>query len=133
MYFEWLEDYSVNVKIIDEQHKMFLQTLNKLYDATLHFDGKEKIAEVFNELSEYIFFHFTTEEKYFDQFHYGDAIEHREEHRKFKEKIEEFKQKMPNSSEGYFDLIDFLENWLVNHIHDMDKKYVKCFNDHGLY
>jgi hemerythrin len=31
-----------------------------------------------------------------------------------------------------FDLIDFLEDWLINHLLDMDQKYKKCFHDHGL-
>jgi hemerythrin len=30
------------------------------------------------------------------------------------------------------DLLDFLEDWLVDHLNGQDKKYTECFNKNGL-
>lgn len=133
MYFEWLSDYSVAVKIIDEQHKMFLNTLNKLYDLAIHAQDESKMKEVFEELSNYSSFHFATEEKYFNEFHYEGIVEHQEAHRQFKERLMGFERRISDLQKNSFDLVDFLEHWLVDHIHNLDKKYAKCFHEHGLF
>ena len=31
-----------------------------------------------------------------------------------------------------FELVDFLEDWLINHLMIVDRKYIKCFHEHGL-
>jgi len=47
------------------------------------------------------------------------------------EEIEqEYKEDKITSS---FNLADFLEEWLGIHLNGMDKKYVKCFHEHGLF
>lgn len=41
-------------------------------------------------------------------------------------------QKNNDSLENGFELLDLLEDWLVDHLAVMDKKYTACFNEHGL-
>jgi hemerythrin len=31
------------------------------------------------------------------------------------------------------EFMDFLTDWLVDHLETEDQKYVKCFHDHGLF
>jgi hypothetical protein len=31
-----------------------------------------------------------------------------------------------------FDLVDYLEDWLIGHLAEYDQRYVQCFHDHGL-
>ena len=43
------------------------------------------------------------------------------------------KEKYPEPTIDFaFELVDFLEDWLINHLMTVDQKYVKCFHDHGL-
>lgn len=132
-YIEWSNNYSVGVELIDDQHKHFVGIMNMLYKE-IQTKSTDRIPLIINELVAYADTHFETEEKYFDEFKYDGTQEHKEEHKKLREKINEFLSHKDNDSlEFAFELLDFLENWLVDHLANMDKKYTKCFNDHGLH
>jgi hemerythrin len=134
MAFLWNDDYLLGIQIIDEQHKWFVNTLSELEEAlTKSVDIQSKIETIFNKLEAYAQFHFATEEKYFDEFGYEGSTEHKAEHKKFKEKLADIrKQYLTNQLDTAFDLADYLEDWLLNHLATMDKKYVECFHSHGL-
>lgn len=132
----WMDEYSVNIKLIDDQHKHFLGIMDEVYDAFSAINSATIMGHVIEELVEYTNIHFSTEEKYFDEFN-CDNIEkeaHKMRHREFTEKVLELKGKYEG---GQTDLvaetIDMLENWLIQHIMTYDKKYTACFNEHGLY
>jgi hemerythrin len=130
----WKDEYNLGIEIIDKQHHKFVETLNLLFEAINRQEAKEKLQEVFKGLDDYINFHFQTEEKYFDEFNYDGSAEHKAKHQEFREKMQSFKNQIAeNEMEISFSLIDYLEDWLVNHLADMDKKYVSCFKDHGLF
>ncbi|MEK7167950.1 MAG: bacteriohemerythrin [Patescibacteria group bacterium] len=126
--FIWKEEYSVGVEEIDKQHQRFFQILEELYRAVLENQTKKQKGKIFQDLEDYVSVHFKTEEKYFDLFHYEEAEEHEAEHDKFMAKMEEFKKKEDVS----FGLLDFLEDWLVNHLASVDQRYVECFKKNGL-
>jgi len=130
----WSKKISVNVKEIDDQHKHFLGILNNLYDAIYKIKLKEKLGELLNELSDYTDIHFATEEKYFDQFHYDLADEHKKEHNQLKAKVAQFNERFKTEGEDVAaELVDFLEDWLLDHLENQDKKYSKFFNEQGLF
>jgi hemerythrin len=132
-YIEWQPEYSVGVKLIDDQHKHFMDTLNKLY-STIQNNEVESLNKIISELVSYTKTHFSTEEKYFKKFHYEEAAIHIAEHKRLIAKVDEFvKRKKENPLTVSFELLDFLENWLVGHLAMMDKRYTKCFNDNGLF
>ena len=55
------------------------------------------------------------------------------EHLKFIERIEKFKNEFEKGNGVLsFDLIDFLKNWLLNHILKVDMKYVPFLKSKGL-
>jgi len=133
---KWDNKLSVNVEEIDEQHKNFINILNKISNAVNKKNIAEDLEKFLNELILYANFHFSTEEKYFDKFNYEGSKEHKAEHQQIKNKIKEFVSKKESKNADiyivYFDLLDFLADWLVNHLKNMDMKYIKCFNDNGL-
>ena len=136
MIIPWKEEYSVKVKEIDDQHQYFIKILSDIYTSITEKKKEREILDLFKELSNYANLHFKTEEKYFDQFNYELADEHKEEHRKLKNEIKKFNKRYQKDSKKTFEitteLIDFLENWLVDHLANQDQKYVKCFSEHGL-
>ena len=134
MAIEWSQEYSVNVKEIDEQHKVFLSILKDLYNSIYQMDVEQNIDHIMAQVLNYIKFHFATEEKYFDMFSYDGKIPHIEAHREFESKIIEIRKNIEiNKESPTVALADLMENWLVAHINSVDKKYTKCFNDHGLF
>lgn len=135
MVVEWNINMSVGVKEIDDQHKTFVGIMNDLYN---HFNKGDlqmnAIMDIVKQLENYSKFHFATEEKYFDMFDYEGAEEHKKVHQDLLRRFMEIKGLIEKEgSEKITDLIDFLEDWLVNHLEIYDKKYTKCFHEHGLY
>ncbi|HOX96469.1 MAG TPA: bacteriohemerythrin [Candidatus Woesebacteria bacterium] len=129
----WEDKLSVGVEVIDTQHKKFIELLNELSEAITSMKTSETIEKILDGLDQYAVYHFETEEKYFKEFHFEGAEEHIREHRNFVEKLGEIKK-------GYntdrlkmsIKLVEFMTDWLINHLEMMDRKYVECFSQHGL-
>jgi hemerythrin len=134
MVIEWKEEYSVNVQEIDAQHKRFIGLMDKLYTASGNFTITEVLGKILDELLDYAQLHFKTEEKYFDKFNYALSEEHKSKHKELLSKIEYFlKAHLELNKDVSFELLDFLEDWLVDHLSTQDKKYMICFNENGLF
>lgn len=129
----WKKQFSVNVKEIDAQHNKIIDYINELHSAMSGGKGKEILGDILEKLAGYTVEHFSTEEKYFDKYKYVLSVTHKLEHNKFVQKVVEFKK-------GYIEgnlilsveLMEFLKNWLCEHILGSDKLYTKCFNENGL-
>lgn len=131
---EWEEKYSVGVLEIDNQHKKLFDVINELLDAINENKPKEHLSSIIDTLLKYKKFHFETEEKYFKEFNYEDRDDHTLRHREFSDNLTALREKHPEFSiEFAFDLVDFLENWIIAHLMKADQKYKKCFNEHGLH
>jgi len=134
----WKDQYSVQVKEIDEQHKKLLIIINQLYEAIKSQSSHKNLVTLVKELIDFSEYHFTTEEKYFDLCNYEDKEPHKKEHQKFKEKILTTYNTCRSSEcqgqelEIAFELIDFMEDWFVEHFISMDQKYIPCFKKYGL-
>jgi methyl-accepting chemotaxis protein/hemerythrin len=131
-HFEWKKEYSVNVKVMDAQHQKLFKIVDDLYQAILGGASKEAMPEIFKQLNDYTSFHFASEEKYFKDFGYGEAAGHIALHEEFKRDLFKMEARLGDKDFNAFELLDFLENWWVNHVLDVDKRYSETFNEHGL-
>lgn len=130
----WDQSCSVGVKEIDTQHRAIFEIINRLYALMQANKDSESLSSIVQELMDYARYHFSTEEKYFDQFHYPDKETHIKAHHTYKEKVSQFVKDYANSKTVLsFDIIDFLEDWWLDHIKGLDKQYTDCFHNHGLY
>lgn len=133
MKLQWEDKYSVGVKAIDDQHKTMFETINTLVDVLASVPQKADVDNIIQRLVEYKKFHFQTEEKYFDEFNYEGSEEHKQKHREFNQNLEALVKKHGDDSISMaFELVDFLENWLLDHLMTEDQRYVECFTSHGL-
>lgn len=127
-FMKWNPDYSVNNKIIDDQHKNLIKILNKLYQGFMEKKHLDILIDVVNELEDYTKCHFKTEEDLFVKNNYIGAIEHKKEHDDFVNQVKDFKAEyMRNPGCLTYKLMTFLKNWIVNHINQTDKKYMVMF------
>lgn len=132
-YMAWKEIYSVNVKEIDEQHKKLIGMINELHGAMKMGKGKEVTAVILKEMIDYAASHFATEEKYMSKFGFPGYAQHKDEHDAFTRKIMDFKVKYDEGSVALsFEVMDFLEDWLLKHIQGTDRQYGPFFNEKGL-
>jgi hemerythrin len=130
---QWNDSLSVNVVEIDKQHQKLIGMINDLHDAMLQGKGKDILGKTVNGLISYTGSHFKTEERYFDQFGYPEANNHKKEHSDFITKVSEFKNGFEKGKLGLtIEIMNFLSDWLRNHINGIDKKYGPFFNAKGL-
>jgi len=131
---EWKEEYSLGLQEIDNQHIKLIELINRLYDAFIKRQQSDEVIKVIVELSEYIDVHFSTEEVYFKRFNYAETTEHIKEHHFFIEKVKEFQTQVKENKGRYvFNIINFLQDWLVNHVTVTDKKYIECLKKNGVF
>jgi hemerythrin-like metal-binding protein len=131
--FTWLPEFSVGVKEIDEQHKQLVSIMNTLFNSIDDVVAEQTIKDIVNQVVAYAQYHFATEEKYFDLFGYENTEEHKASHKKLLGYVTDYLS-LPHEStkQSCLGLLDYLQDWLNEHLFYEDKKYTKCFNEHGL-
>ncbi len=129
----WSNMLATGVKEIDEQHKKLIDLINQLNDAMHAGKGHEALAKVLSELVSYTLYHFGTEERLMGQHHYEDSPAHKSEHHKFVATVGDFKKKFDSGSAMIsVEIMNFLRDWLSNHIMKTDKKFGQALNKLGV-
>lgn len=125
--------FSVNIKEIDVQHKKLVELINLLHDAMKAGQGKDALGKVLNELISYTVSHFGTEERLFQQHGYPDIAKHKKEHEDLKKKAIELKTEFEKGAAMITpNVLNFLRDWLTNHIMKVDKAYSAFLNGKGV-
>ena len=118
---------------MDEEHKGFIGTINKVIVARQHDYSQGEVEEVLSELVKFAKEHFKAEEAYMSKFEYPDYLLHYNEHLNFSLHMIIYNNQVINGEYKILDeLYKYLQEWLVHHIQKTDKKYTKCFNKNGL-
>jgi len=131
----WNEKLSVGVKVLDDDHKKLVGMLNQLYDAIQSGHGKDSLSKTLDGLVDYTKTHFAREESFFAQTQYGASTAHKKEHDDLTKQVLEVQQKFKAGATGCLSLevMNFLKNWLVNHIQGSDQKYGPHLNSKGIH
>lgn len=121
---KWTDKFSVGIKEIDNQHRGLVIIINELFTYMSDGKAKDKLNEVFDHLTDYTRKHFSTEELMLYKYAYPDIDQHKSEHKKFIEKLENLKSDFSNNKITVsLEVLNFLKDWLINHIQKSDKKY----------
>ncbi len=131
-FLKWSDDYSIGLQEIDNQHKKLLDIINKLYMAFTNREEDVVMEDILTEMANYTNYHFGTEERYFKQFGYKDALDHLEQHKNYITRLSTFQDDFKNNRKITYSVMNFLRNWLVNHIQGIDRDYVALFKENGV-
>lgn len=124
----WNDKLVTGVAIIDEQHRILVNTFNEANAKLAANTGAELLEHITRDLLSYALYHFETEEELMQEYGYGeynaeDADAHTQQHRGFSAKVvavrEGIKAGRLVSRE---DLLSFLNSWLIDHILNTDKR-----------
>jgi len=127
--FEWNDNFSCNSRIIDEQHKVLIDLINKLFAAMKLGKSRFVMNEILEELIKYTIYHFNTEESFYIEKDNDFVIEHIKEHKNFAEQVTSFKNEFDaGNTEVSVELLRFLRTWITKHILGFDKKSNIYFN-----
>jgi hemerythrin len=132
-YVQWKEEYSVGIESIDLQHKKLLGLINSLQTAINYKTGEAFEREALDELVDYTKTHFKFEEDMMEQNGYPDFTTHRAEHARMIARVEEvLSQYQQDQDTAMQNAVDFLQEWLINHINGTDKQYSSFLIDKGV-
>lgn len=129
MSFEWKESYKLNIEEIDKQHKKLMEIGKRAFDIAIIDDGYDRYDEIMtiiDELLEYTKYHFEYEENMLKMYDYEHIHDQEEEHGFYVYKINELASREDiddNQRKVILEIIDFLSQWISNHIMIADRKY----------
>lgn len=131
---EWNDNFSVNVKAMDSQHKALVGYINDLHDAMREGRTQESVGAILDGLIDYTVTHFSKEEELMESYDYPGLEEQRREHQQLVREVSSFQSdfKAGKATVGP-ETMEFLKNWLIEHIGGVDKRYGTFFNQKGVY
>ncbi len=130
---KYTDDLKTNINEIDNQHKKLVSIINELYNAMLNKRAREILKKIIDELHNYTIYHFSTEERYMKMYNYPGALNHISEHKMFIKKVEEFREKFERGSASLtIEIMNFLKDWLTNHIKIVDKRLGEFLVEKGV-
>ena len=131
--FEWEDKFSVGISEIDDEHRGLIGILNKAVIANGHDDNTVETLELLGDIIEYSRKHFSTEEAYMLKFKFPEYQLHKNEHLEFtNNSIRNYHNFISGDYQVTNEILEYLKQWLVNHIQVTDKKYIDCFKKNGL-
>lgn len=130
----WDEGYSVRVEKLDSQHTVLFNILNDLHAAMTKGEAHKITGPLLQKLLDYTRTHFAAEEKLLDISGYPGFSEHRKIHAGLIQQVEEYVARYEKGEATLsLHLINFLRDWLTNHIQKTDKEYSSWLNEHDIH
>lgn len=124
----WNDTLVTGIDKIDEQHQILVSLFNEANTKLTNNNSAEFLEQITRDMLSYALYHFETEEELMQKCGYiEDKIEdgeiHIRQHRSFSAKVvavrNDIKAGILISRE---DLLSFLNNWLIDHILNTDKR-----------
>lgn len=128
--YEFKEEYRTGIEEIDKQHAVLFDIADRTYyllKDEFSIDKYDKIVQLITELKDYTAFHFNFEEKYMESINYKRMFTQKIEHEGFIKKLDDVNlNKIDEDQEEYIlGILQFLNDWLANHICHLDKQIGK--------
>ena len=124
--YEMKDEFKTGIEIIDNEHKMLFEIADKIYNLSKNefiIDKYDRIVNLIEELKGYAALHFRDEEAYMESINYKKMFTQKVDHDNFIKKLNQIdlNDLDANQDEYIFDLLEFVNEWLVSHILEKDK------------
>jgi hemerythrin-like metal-binding protein len=122
----WTPDLATGIELVDSQHKLLCLYINALYRASRQGYDHDTLLDIVKCLKDYSATHFRTEEQLFTHSAYPEkeAQKHKTIHVNFVERVVDVEAKLALGKISVGDdLLQFLKDWLMNHIRVTDHQY----------
>jgi len=129
----WSDSFSVNVKAMDDQHRKLVQLINELNDAMKLGKSKDIMENILKGLVDYTLTHFSSEEDLMKTNNYPGFSNQKKEHEALVKQVADYQNKYHSGQMVLgVEVMNFLKDWLINHISGSDKKYGPFLNQRGI-
>jgi hemerythrin len=130
----WTDEFSVNVKLLDGQHRRLLGTISRLEAAMGQGRAREELAEILVELVSYTGEHFATEEAVLVEYEFPWRDMHALEHRQFAAEMGKLQTQIQHGELIMsIPVLEHLRGWWSRHVLGSDKKYTEHLNARGMF
>jgi hemerythrin-like metal-binding protein len=122
---EWGEEFSIQIKELDEQHKKLFTLVNDFIKAKQKQELKRIAQGIMNHAKE----HFEYEESLMQKDGYPEYQTHKKEHARLLRQLKTYNERLNEDGKLLLaEIIRFLKSWLVKHTLTVDRKYMKFFH-----
>jgi len=130
---DWDDAYAVNFREMDSQHKMLMKLLNQLHEAIKFGHGTDILGEVFTEVVEYTRYHFNAEERLMREGGFPEYLLHKALHEDLWSRLCELRRAFEGGGRSVVGIgtLQFLRDWLVNHVTTKDRAIARYLNQQG--
>ena len=123
--FAWKDTYSIGVTEIDAQHRRLFSLADELHTAMNSGKGKAVIEQVLQNLITYTRTHFASEERIMQKCGYPELPGHKAQHEDLTRQVLKLQSDYQSGKAMLtIEVMQFLSNWLRQHIGGTDRKYV---------
>jgi hemerythrin len=130
---EWTDSFSVGVALFDEQHRQLIDMLNKMIRDPAAATRSETVADVLTDMTNYAQEHFKSEEDLMIEHGYPHLDEHRHQHHGFQEKAARLCfATVKGQTSVPQELLEYLQQWLIRHILQVDMAFKPFFEQKGV-
>lgn len=124
------EEYYTGIALVDEEHKELFRIIGEVDDVIAHeyvHDKYDEIVHLLEELKDYTCYHFKDEENYMTEIRYKGLDAQKKAHDAFVYRLEnmDLNEIDDHQQIALEEIMEFLTEWLLNHIMYMDKKIPK--------
>lgn len=129
----WTNEISVQVKSMDDQHRTLVDLVNQLSDAMRVGKGNDLLVPILASLIKYTKVHFAAEERLMQMHKFPQFAPHKAAHEALTKQVLELQQKVEAGKAMLsVSLLNFLKDWLINHIKGMDQEYGRFIAGKGV-
>ncbi|OAN45680.1 hypothetical protein A6A04_07405 [Paramagnetospirillum marisnigri] len=122
---KWGEAWLTGHPVIDEDHRLLVETVNELSEAMIAGKGRDILGAILDRLADYTTRHFAREEAIWEQGGLDSLEEHRRFHRDLLAKVKSFAEDFRlGKATLSMDMMTFLRDWLMKHVFKTDKQAV---------
>jgi len=129
----WTQDLELGLAEIDRQHHWLVDLTNALYDEISRPDPRPQVVgQVLEGLVDYTYNHFVAEEVLLLQYGYPETEDHRAEHDAFTSTATKLLLRFEAGERVEQEALEFLKQWLVHHICQVDRAYAPFLKAQGV-
>ena len=127
-FLEWKQEYSVEISVVDAQHKQVFSLINELFAAITEQDTDAHFGKIFLKLRLFMETHLRCEEVYLKYANYPHCEAHRKLHIGMTGEVNRLIDSLEKGKDSPQELLLFLKKWWQNHVCEEDSKYIEHTN-----
>ena len=131
-FMKWDEQYAVQIRLMDDQHKRLFSMIDQFYLALQQHETQRAMSELLSGLTDYSLYHFHAEERMMSLNNYPLYAAHKNMHEKFMMTVQEFRERFDSGKLLIpVEVAQFIKQWLSNHILITDKLLARFLHQYA--